>query len=389
MESEHGAKSGQDNPYAPPAVSGTGQPAVVGEFEFDVEVTEADVRRAFQKPFRFLAHALIWSIPICFSGFSAVFLLMRGMWTEALTLGGCFLALAVLVAWQAWRLLGPGSSGARIKATPDILGRFQGTISDKEISFTHGATSSTYHTSSCCYAKTSNEVIEFAFEPRRLVIYYLPERAFAGGAFPMVAELLQSVAGQQAVPLSSGVVDQRLVESEKVMPFDCPANAVAFRGPLRSVDVFDSPIRETFRRAMIRALVVLAVIEILLSLFLFQLPLLSVPWVFVLVVILFLAWMAWKRIGIGLRLQGAPETIFANLAGYVSDDLILLSSALGRTYYGWEAFDSGSMSERTIALALPGKIGLQVILGRHQFESDADWERVCGIVEYHVPGVRR
>ena len=85
-----------------------------------------------------------------------------------------------------------------------------------------------------------------------------------------------------------------------------------------------------------------------------------------------------------LRSFQSPRSQVWTSRGWLHTSGILMVVALARAQYEWTSFESCSISERAIALRLPGKAGQFVLIGRSQFQGDDEWRTATELVDQSV-----
>ncbi len=363
------------NPYAPVA---TGEPVLAWtdqRFAFDTDVTSQDVIGALRRPRQFFIMALWLMLP--FSVLALVLLgsLLAGQAPNSL-LATCGMLglLMTYFLWNAWRNLGPALGLKRIRGNPLILGPVRGSFDKDYYRWQREHCQGVCRTESMCYAIARGSMLEFAFDQPRLAIHMLPARAFDAGGFEQLRDLLTQIAKTSTALPTQGMVDPRMLEQERLIRLDLSPDASRFEGTFRTRDVLESALQSYLRQALWRSFLVMGGVDLVLFLLLFWLTPLGIGWFAVLGLLLFLNWSFFKSYRAGVAWTHSPDLTLMHVCGGVSSANVTMGSPVGAATYQWDVFEDAYYTENTVSLRLPGTIGHHVVLTRHLFRDEADWQ---------------
>ncbi|WP_153555365.1 hypothetical protein [Roseimaritima sediminicola] len=220
------------------------------------------------------------------------------------------------------------------------------------------------------------------FDPQGLTTLILPYRFFSD---PLTAERILAYYAEHNPPLAAGVIDPRkLKPAERSQMGPPPEDSIPFTGMLTVADMRGTPLESRRRAVLLRcglfaAICVLAplLVGMFASVFLGLVS--SVFFLMVGIRIL-------RVYQTGLRPLVDSTRPLLMMSGWIDDRGVTILNGLKQGCSNWHAFNECGSSEQTLWLRMPGKLFLHVVLPRHCFASDDDFQAARRRVHQHVGG---
>ncbi len=381
------------NPYQPPVSNFTDNalPQLQHALEFSGERTRTDINLALRdkkKLFAPIAILAVTSVPL-------VLLLGLLLLAAAGIAGGVrpdfqlVLLLLVLLtpAWtlvivQMQRRLFPAAD--YLKSHPFALGPQQGRLSATDLTIHSEQGIAWLPLTSLTKIDRRADQLVLQFDPHGVTTLILPTRFFVD---PVTAEqiLLFYTARNPRVPM--GLVDERKLRPPgPSMVGAADEQAIHFSGVLTADDIRPTPLARQHRSLLIRC--------ILLILFFISVPILLALFVdafFALVALVFFGMLSYRLIQayrMGLKPLSNGKQPLINMTGWIDDRGVTVLNALKQGYSYWNCFTHHGANERAIWLRLAGKMNLYVVLPRHSFANDQDYQAAQQRIAASVPASR-
>ncbi|MEZ6133768.1 MAG: hypothetical protein R3C53_02545 [Pirellulaceae bacterium] len=367
------------NPFQPP-VSVTSGPiaSLDGIIPFQIHVETYDVEAAVRPSFG----RLVWPVLLfmlaglfCLSLISsdAAFSSRRAV---SLLMAVLLFSLCGLSIWNFFTISRRIANG-----NPLALGQLYGDISEAGIRICSPLGESWHPIAALSSAAVNRRILIISFDRNLLTRYFFPERAFAMGDFDRVAAFLTAQAAHQFVGSKGNIVDDRLLDREKLLPLDLPPDAIPFAGCLTLDDLRRSNLKHRLRSLKRKILVCTVIVNLVVGVLILEMARAKLL-VGGLALGGMLLWVNWRLLGQLRRGLGVGQQANQRLSEYhggLTAENIYLASSVGRTRYRWAGFTQLTIADDIISLRLPGTFEQSIILPRSMFDDEA-WLQAQAIV---------
>lgn len=304
--------------------------------------------------------------------------------TAALTLNLFFLSfivfpgLILIPLWILSRLKGGYYAKRILKISPRIIGPLRGKIDNEilELRYMH------YHSvtpiDSLTGVRLTPEAIGFTVDARRLFIAVLPKHIFHADDFERVTARLEQLAIERPLVAAMTVTeDPRLITGQTLTLIPQPDGGIALNGTVLRTDLSRTPIYKRQIQKFFIANLILLSIAILLPVLMYatfqDLDTLGLVFLVVLISFPFLLVVVRGMMAYRQHCKMA-DTEITKLAGWVAKDNVTLNSTIGSFAYLKNAFIKIESDDQSIQCLLNGQLRQVVLLPRHLFHNDDDYE---------------
>jgi hypothetical protein len=387
------------NPYSPavPVAADSHAPRpIVEPIHFDGLVHRSDIMALGrnERGTR-VARALMF---FGLTGFSMFIIMMLGLSWLSSTSGATivpsmtifffsFIVFPVMILVPMWilsRFRGGYYAKRILKISPRIIGPLRGKIDNETLELRYMHYHSVTPIDSMTGVRLAPEAIGFTVDSRKLFVSVLPKHIFHADDFERVTARLEQLAIER--PLVSAMTvaeDSRLISGQTLALIPQPEGGIAFDGTVLRSDLSRTPIYKRQIRKFFIANLILLLIAILLPVMMywafedldtwaliFLVSLISVP--FLLVVVRgMIAYRQHRKM---------PDTEITKLAGWIAKDNVTLNSTIGSFAYLKNAFIAVESDDHSIQCLLSGQLKQVVLLPRHLFHSDDDYQAARNVL---------
>lgn len=387
------------NPYSPavPVVVDSHPPRpIVEPIHFDGLVHRSDIMALGRNDRGTrVARALLFFGVAGFAMFTIflvalAWLTSRSGTTVALTMNIFFLSFIVFPAlilfplWILSRLRGGSYAKRILRISPRIIGPLRGKIDNETLELRYMHYHSVTPIDSLTGVRLTPESIGFTVDARKLFLAVLPKHLFHADDFERVAARLEQLAIERPLITAMTVAeDPRLISGQTLALIPQPEGGIAFDGTVLRTDLSRTPIYKRQIRKFFVANLILLSIAILLPVMMYSifedLDTWGVIFLVALISVPFLLVVARGMMAYRQHLK-APDTEITKLAGWIAKDNVTLNSTIGSFAYLKNAFIAVESDDHSIQCLLGGQLKQVVLLPRHLFQSDEDYEAARNIL---------
>ena len=226
------------------------------------------------------------------------------------------------------------------------------------------------------FCRTRNNQLSLCHDPSGQVVKVLPIRGFHNPS--QALQFFEFQASKISQPL-----DMTAPLEGPIMVGDQPADAIAFDGIVKGKDLKTSPLEKLRLHRFNRSAIVLLLVNAIL-----------LPPVF-----MGFSWSVTIYVGVAVFLYNLlvinnilrsffayrdPEIPLIAIQGWLDERQITLLHNIGQSLLGWEDFRSVGVSDTCIWLEPYGGKNRFVLLPRHFFSSDTQWQTATSIAASHL-----
>lgn len=295
-----------------------------------------------------------------------------------------FPGLILVPLWILSRLKGSFYAKRILKISPRIIGPLRGKIDNDMLELRYLHYHSVMPIDSLTGVRLTPEAIGFTVDARRLFIAVLPKHMFHADDFERVAARLEQLAIERPLVAAMTVAaDPRLVTGQTLTLIPQPVGGIAFDGTVLRTDLSRTPIYKRQIRKFFIANLMLLSIAILLPVMMYSifedLDTLSLILLVVLISFPFLLVVVRGMVAYRQHCKVSDAEI-TKLGGWVAKDNVTLNSTIGSFAYLKNAFIKIESDDQSIQCLLSGQLKQVVLLPRHLFRSDDDYEAARNVL---------
>lgn len=370
----------EENPYASPLTPA--QQILVPDdirIEFDGEVEKSD-----------LVYLLRRSGFLVFDVFMLSVLLL-GLSLQILTLifGGSLLSqsglivlnvlLIALFGWGLWKNLGYGRASQMAKNFPQCVGHLRGRFIENRFEIETSRSQSVYRLDAVVAITVNFYVVALTFDPQKFHWIVLPRRIFRDQGFGQVQSILYGAMANRRYAITSENADARYLGPDQLYPTPAmPSDGIPYTGRLVLGDLINTSL--LLKACAVPVAFILVKLSILLGIAYVQQDNTFVFWLCI-VAAVFLTFFSGLSVFRMIRLASQPSKPIMDMAGWLSEAGITRVSTVNGSFFSWDGLQLEYRDEEKVALRLPGKFRVVLVLKADHFSSPSVWEEAKRLIE--------